>query len=464
MVFLSVFGLLIFFGVSLQAMLLGLRDPRQGRRLHSFVWAAGSFTLGSAALASFFYFYEADSSVPLLARAGTILMTFAIIFCIIGAGAWVYFLVRRHVAVRGEERAHHHMPLSQRFKFMYLLAQPGWEKLDSTKYNSEDRQDASSTTRIIGVGATLIVFPAILLLLAASILMNVRGSVTSDFASHTMGYYTLLVATCWTVVYLTTLALVAIQQVLVDQGHDLSPSNVAISVGTWAGLGAAGGVFVGALIPVVVILIPKGPFQSLDVTLMDTISPDLLLNISAAGAVIGFLLGEAVSVTTFAAGEKNLLTQTVAPPLLFGITATILGLAGLRPGAISTYLSRQYKADILHGGGTISDPLATASSADLGTSEGWAALVASLDKHGWNTFVDQHLYFWITWVVVILVVLFSFTINVHHRELKLADMETRGAKKRKKKRPSESKKLPASDLADTPNQTETTSEKSSSDA
>ncbi len=433
MTFVSMFAMLILFGVSLQATLLGMRDPRLTRRLHSYVWAAGAFALGSVALAGFFYFYEGESHIPLLARTGHTLMIVALAIAFVSAILWVYFLIRRHYSVEEGDIPRHHAPLTSRIKFLYRLSQPDWEELDLTKYSQEDRRDASNITRIVEVTSTLVAFPGILILLAASIMMNIRGSEASDFAARTLGYYTLLIATCWTIVYLVTLAVVSINQVLRDQGSGLSPAAVAVSVGTWAGFGAAGGVFVGALIPIVVIALPNSPFKGLDVTLLDTISPDLLLNISTAGAVIGFLLGEAISVTALARGEKNLITQTVVPPLVFGATASVLGAFRLRPGAISRYLASQYKEDYLKGDALTASPFETASKADLDTSEGWASLVASFDKSGWNSFVDTHLYFWITWAVVLLVIMFSFTIRAHQRELALANMESRGKKKQGKK-------------------------------
>ena len=440
MVFISMFAMLIFYGVSLQAVLLGMREPRETRRLHSYVWAAGAFVLGSLALAGFFYLYEGDSPIPMLSETGQTLTISALVLAVLALALWVYFLVRRHRSVTTGVIPRHHLSLWSRIKFLYRLAQPDWQSLDVAEYGQEDRRDASKITRIIEVAATLVAFPGILVLLSASIMMNIRGSEASDFAARTLGYYTLLIATCWTIVYLVTLTVVAINQVLREQGSGLSPTGVVISVGTWAGFGAAGGVFVGALIPIVVIALPKSPFKELDVTLLDTISPDLLLNISTAGAVIGFLIGEAVSVTAFASGEKNLITQAVIPPLIFGFTATILGLFRLRPGAISRYLSHQYEADYLKGKAAGSSPFATAQASDLDTTEGWASLVAAFDKSGWNDFVDKHLYFWITWAVVVLVIMFSFTIRAHQRELALADMETREARGNSKRKRSKKDK------------------------
>lgn len=432
MTILAVLGLLLFYAISLQAALIAMREPRWGRRAHALVWAAGSFTVGSLCLALFSYYYDAESPIGTLATAGKTLTITALILSASGFIAWVIFLLLRHSAIKQGATPHHRISIRKRLRYIYRLAQPNWRELSSPNFTAADQRSASRSTTIIGFSVAAIAIPAVFLLLAASILMNIRGSVTSDFAARTLEYYTLLIATCWTISYLTTLALLAIQQVLRDQGRDLSPAQVVLSVGTWAGFGAAGGVFVGALIPAVVIIIPKGPFQSLDLTLLDTISPNLLLNISASGAVIGFLLGEVISVISFAEGEKDLFVKTVLPPTIFAASATILGAVGLRPGAISAHLSRQYAQDALKGHANVPNPFTTAANADLDTSSGWASLIVSFDQHGWNTLVDTRFYFVGTWVVALLVIAFGFTFRIHKRELSLAaddlSQETREGK------------------------------------
>lgn len=425
----TVFALLLCYGVSLQTALAALRERRWGRRLHSLVWTSGSFTLGSLFLALYFYMDDAESSSHVLAIAGKWLTIAALAMAAIGFVLWLYYMVARHRAAQQGATAHHKVSLRKRLHYAYELAQPDWKKLSAPEYRFEDEKEVARSTTIIGFGVTALAFPAIVILLSASILMNIRGSVTSDFASRTLGYYTLLVATCWTIVFLATLAFLAIQQVLRDQGKQLSPGAVVLSVGTWAGFGAAGGVFVGALIPAVVIIIPKGPFESLDVTLLDTISPELLLNISASGAVIGFLAGEVASLIDFAEGEQNLFVKSVIPPAIFAIVATILGALGLRPGAISAHLSGQYEKDVLKGSTHIADPFTTGLHTDLDSSDGWASLIVAFDKHGWNHVVDFHVYFVATWVIALLVIIFGFTFRLHHREIELVTMELKETKK-----------------------------------
>ncbi len=81
-------------------------------------------------------------------------------------------------------------------KFAGRVALSDWESLDTKELRATDRSDASHINQIVNVGAVLVIVPGIALVLAASILMNVRGNQTSDFLSHAVGFYTLLIATC----------------------------------------------------------------------------------------------------------------------------------------------------------------------------------------------------------------------------------------------------------------------------
>ncbi len=423
MIVAEVVGLVVFYGISLQAAIIGLSDPRPGSRAHAFVWAAVAFTLGSASLWGLLWLHRAQPGAPTF-MADERLLAVAITMVALGlVGVIAAFAVRRRQAAATEHPARHQAPLAEKLRFIKELSLPTWKSLDAPRYAQEDHQDASHMARILSVGAALLLFPAVLLLLAASILVNIRGNETSDFAAQTLGYYMLLIGTSWTIVFMITLLFIAVQQLLRNQSGQLSLTSVVVAIGTWAGFGAAGGVFLGALIPAVVVAIPRGPFHKLDVALLDTIAPDLLLNISTAGAVIGFILGLVISLLSYAQGEGNLFYRVVVPPALFGLLASLLGALGLRPGALSSHLARQYRADDIDGSVTGKDPFATSKAVDLSTSKGWGSLVDSFDRSGWNTAVDHRFYFYFTWVVVVLVILFGYSISLYKRELALVKQD-----------------------------------------
>lgn len=306
-------------------------------------------------------------------------------------------------------------------KFASKVALPDWKSLDTEDLRATDRSDASRINQVVNVGAVLVIVPGITLVLAASILMNVRGDQTSDFLSHAVGFYTLLIATCWTAAYVLTIAAVSLIQVLRGNGGGITLPKVAISLGTWAGFGAAAGVFVGALIPLVVVPLSKGEFHLLGMALLDTVSPSLLLDISTAGAVYGFLIGEVVSVVSISAQEKNLYLRTVLPPFLFAALSSVLGLFGLTPGSLSRALSAEYSKTMTPSK-TGEDPFTTALSQGLDTQEGWANVVAGLDQHGWNQVVDHHVFFVLTWVSAVLVAMFTLIIGIRKREVELLSL------------------------------------------
>lgn len=413
-------GILIFYAISLQATLTAARDPRGGSRAHASVIASGTFTFGSALLAVLLYFYEDEGGASIIKQANSLLLTVALLMVTVGLVVWVAAMIHRHKILLPMEEARHKVPLKQRLKFQLDLASPNWRNLKAPAYAKEDHRVASRSARFMLVATGVVAFPSVVLLLATTMAMNIRGSSASDFASHIVGYYTLLIATSWTVVFLITLLLVASQQTLKETRQaTLNLSDVVLAVGTWAGFGAAGGVFVGALIPVVVVLIPSGPFEGLDVTLLDAITPDLLLSTSAAGAVLGFLIGEVISLVSYAANEQNLFIKIVLPPTLFGVLATVLGFIGLRPGAISSHLAHLYRVEGKYDTKVTGNPFEVAKKVDLDSSEGWSALVESFDTSGWNNAIDGYLYYWMTWVTVALVVLFAYSIAAYKRELAL---------------------------------------------
>lgn len=421
-----VMGLVVFYGISLQATILALRDPRPATRVHTAVWAATSFTIGSVLLTAFFVVEGGkEISTPAFAADTRLLLVAAGMLFLGAAGSGIAW-VRRHKLVKQNPSVHRSpVTIKQRLRFVYSLSQANWKNLSAPKYALEDHQETATFARLLSIGATLVLFPTVAVLLSAAILVNVRESQTSDFAAQTLGYFILLVATSWTIVFLLTLLFLAVQQLLRNQSHDLSLSAVVVAVGTWAGFGAAGGVFVGALIPAVVVLIPTGPFQKLDMILLDTVSAELLLNISASGAVIGFILGLVVSLLSYAQGEENLFYRVVVPPVVFGALATVLGFLGLRPGALSTRLAHSYEErEALASTPGAADPLDIARGVDLSTSQGWGALIKSFQSAGWNHAVDTHFYYWGTWLVVILTVLFGYTLSVYKRELALAEAHT----------------------------------------
>lgn len=313
--------------------------------------------------------------------------------------------------------------LTDRLGFAQKVALRGWKQLDTTKLRAEDKRAASRISLALDIGAAIVVMPGIAGVLLVSIIMNVNGNKTSDFVAHAVGFYALLLATCWTVAYVLTILIVSIVQIVRGNGRQLTIAAVGISLGTWAGFGAAGGVFVGALVPLVVVPLAKSDFSLLGISLLDSISPGLLLEISAAGAIFGFLLGEVISLIDIADGEQNLYLKAIVPPLGFAFLASILGASGLSPGKLASELATEYNKTVLSGANTDnSDPFATALDQGLETQTGWASVVSGFEQHGWNHLVDTHVFYVATWVVAILVALFSFTAQVRKREEELLKM------------------------------------------
>lgn len=395
----------IFLGLSLLCAVLSHREKRSSRRRICAVLGLVSFIVSAGMV-----FWALLSGT--IAPAAMLWLSGALV--LVGLALWAALILLNQGHGNDLRLIRKHLRFAKR------VALPDWESLDTSELRAEDRTEATHINEVVNIGAVLVIFPGVVGVLGASILMNVRGNETSDFLSHAVGFYTLLVATCWTVAYILTIVIVSLLQLRRGTASGITLSQVAVSLGTWAGFGAAGGVFVGTLIPLVVVPLSTGQFSPLGMALLDSVSPALLLDISTAGAVYGFLIGEVISVVSIAAGEKNLYVKTVLPPTLFASIVTVLGLVGLTPGKLAHALSNEYIAQVLGGlvpSGT--DPFATALTEGLDTQRGWAHVVAGLDQGGWNTIVDHHIFYIFTWVVAFLVVMFSLTIAVRKREMAL---------------------------------------------
>lgn len=403
----------LLMGLGFLAAIMTIRDADPHRH---FIWSVVgivSFVAGSIALIGLLY--ETAVSTIVLVWAAVFLLVVGIIF-------WVS-LIFTHGAHRGATSR----DLSTRLRFAMKVALPSWKSLDTTQLRNEDRKAASRISMALNIGAALVVIPGVALVLGASIIMNINSNETSDFVSHAVGFYTLLVATCWTVAYLVTISLVVLFQIMRGNGSELTVTRAAISVGTWAGFGAAGGVFVGALVPLIVVPLASSHYEILGISLLDSVSPSLLLDISAAGAVFGFLLGEIVSLVSISAGEENLYLKAIAAPLVFATVGTILGLVGLTPGKLATILAAEYKRTVLDGVNTDSvDPFKTAIAAGLDSQQGWAMTVSGFAQQGWNQMVDHRVFYVLTWLVALIVLLFAFAFEVRQREEKLLSLAGEG--------------------------------------
>ena len=400
----------LFLGGAFLAAIMCLRSKDH---THHLVWSiVGTVSYAIGATAAVMALRTLPVDYPLITWAGLLLLVLGCLF-------WIALLITSV----GERRAHGRS-LGERLRFLSKVALPGWKSLDTSEFKAIDRREASRISMILNIGAALVVIPGVVGVLAVAIIMNISSSQTSDFIAHAVGFYALLLATCWTLTYIITIAVVALVQVLRGNGHELTVSAVGVSLGTWAGFGAAGGVFVGALVPLIVVPLAKSQLKLLGVSLLDSVSPTLLLDISAAGAVFGFLLGEVISLIDISGGEENLYLKATTPPLMFAGLATVLGLAGITPGKLATVLAKEYDKTVLAeiNKGDI-DPFKTAMADGLDSQTGWASVVSGFEVHGWNQMVDQHGYYLITWLVSIMVVLFSMTIKLRAREEQLLIIE-----------------------------------------
>ncbi len=104
-----------------------------------------------------------------------------------------------------------------------------------------------------------------------------------------------------------------------------------------------------------------------------------------------------------------------------------MGLVGLTPGKLATILAAEYKRTVLDGVNTDSvDPFKTAIAAGLDSQQGWAMTVSGFAQQGWNQMVDHRVFYVLTWLVALIVLLFAFAFEVRQREEKLLSLAGEG--------------------------------------
>ena len=323
---------------------------------------------------------------------------------------------RREGASRLQARAR----LRDRYKLAQRLSREQWRSGEPINLRT-DHQIASRTESLLIATALVIGVPTSLVILVLCVAVNIRNSDQSELMGNTVGFYCLLFAACWTLMYLLTILIVALVQYLRGGSHGVHITTMASDVATWAGLGGAGGVLVGAMIPVLVVSLPSDVTGRLGVTLLDAISPALLLNISAAGVVVGFLVGEVISLSSILGPDENLYAKTLLAPGIFLVLVLGGGLLGLTPGKLAHTISETYQAQGSPAATDLSDPFGVAITDGLDTEEGWRALVTGFDAAGWNGLVDHEVYYLLTFLLVTAVCVVGYAYALHRRAEEAAE-------------------------------------------
>ncbi|MEB4615812.1 hypothetical protein [Leucobacter sp. M11] len=174
----------------------------------------------------------------------------------------------------------------------------------------------------------------------------IRGGsiVEQRVLSLVVGYNALLVVSCLTtavVVSLLILTLMRFARVLLVS---LDAAGVFRVVATWTGYGTAAGVVTAAMLPVLNQLLPLSTSPDPETDLTATISPQLLIDIPAAGAVAGYGIGLTVSVVVLCRRAENLIIRWLLAPAIFVMVLVVLGANGIDPRGLFAVVSRSIAA------------------------------------------------------------------------------------------------------------------------
>lgn len=210
-----------------------------------------------------------------------------------------------------------------------VLAPEGWKEVNL-------KVDILSLDRKFNrfyLGITAIVFASFPLFLASAAILffgsdsHIAGPVMRTYGN----YFLLLSASCLTLALLTTMASMALLRTVGLITWKPSYRRAVTTIAGWAGAGVIFGAAVAALTPLVSGVWPYPPVANF--SLESALTPQLLLNLSAAGAAIGYTLGLLASLYALSSSATNLVYRTVSAPLIF--TVWTLGFSGFaNPSAI----------------------------------------------------------------------------------------------------------------------------------
>ncbi|MFJ2534324.1 hypothetical protein [Microbacterium maritypicum] len=199
------------------------------------------------------------------------------------------------------------------------IAPPGEKEVQLGFLALERLITAGSVIRGYLLGLILV---PVLVAVAFAGAMNSGAVLERQVLGVVVGYNALAAVSWMTVAMFLVLGIVALAVYAKVLLIDLDMKRVFGMVAAWTGYGTAAGFIAGALLPVVVRIMPMT--SRTERSAEAALSPELLIDVPAAGAVAGYGLGIMVASTELCANARNLvLRRMLAPVLLMGALSAL---------------------------------------------------------------------------------------------------------------------------------------------
>lgn len=223
------------------------------------------------------------------------------------------------------------------------VAPTGWSELQ-LGVGTLDRVVAPRTLLLVYV-AGLAVLPIVL---AVVFTYAVRGGSAAEqrILSAVFGYNALFVVSCLTAATLVCVLILIFMRFTKILLINLDVARAFRAVATWTGYGTAAGAITAAMLPVVNAVVPLSASSVLETDLAAVINPDLLIDLPAAGAVVGYGIGLTVAIVTVCRNAQNLIIRRILSPLLFILIIGGLRYAGLDPERLFTMVANSAAASL----------------------------------------------------------------------------------------------------------------------
>lgn len=173
---------------------------------------------------------------------------------------------------------------------------------------------ASLRVFLVAYGVALAAMPALFAIIAVSQFGSEDDAVGMVFRTYA-SYYLLLCASCLTFALVATLATIAALRAVGIIMWKPDYRQVITVVTSWAGTGVVFGAAVAALTPLFVGVWPI--LGSSEIFHGNAVTPQLLLNLSAAGAGLGYAFGLIASLYSVSQNAVNLVHRFIVAPVIF---------------------------------------------------------------------------------------------------------------------------------------------------
>jgi hypothetical protein len=228
--------------------------------------------------------------------------------------------------------------------------------------------------------------------------MNSGTALEREVLGVVVGYNALATVSWMTVAMFLVLGIVALAVYAKVLLIDVDMKRVFKLVAAWTGYGTAAGFITGALLPVAVRIMPMP--STTESSAEAALSPQLLIDVPAAGAVAGYGLGVMIASAALCENARNLVLRRMLAPTL--LLAALLALTGfdLGPRSIIQHLLASVP------------PPAVDACTD-------AAVESHLEQSAWvmqilklcgdhDAVVDDPAALWITGVLIVAITLMAF--------------------------------------------------------